>query len=102
LQLPATGGGEPSIAVAGSEAGSRWGEDADPVAVLSLYGRNYSVYSQSSLCYGVLEVFRRYQAMIIQVGADFTVLFTRFTLRSDAFLSCQVVLWPTLIRFRLV
>ena len=103
LQLPATGGGEASIADAGSEAGSRWGEDADPVAVLALYGRNYSFYSQSCLCYGVLEVFRRYQAMIIQVGADFTVLFSLVSrcARMPFFLP-KLALWATFIRFRLV
>lgn len=40
-----------------------WREDA--LNSLKLYGRNYSVYSQSSLCYGVLEVIKRYQSMLI-------------------------------------
>lgn len=32
---------------------------------LMLYGRNYSVYSHSSLCYGVFEVIKRYESMLI-------------------------------------
>lgn len=32
---------------------------------LQLYGRNYSVYSHSSLCYGVFEVIKRYESMLI-------------------------------------
>ena len=32
---------------------------------LELYGRNYSVYSHSSLCYGVHEVVKRYQSALV-------------------------------------
>ena len=37
---------------------------------LELYGKNYSVYSQSSLCYGVLEVIKRYQSMLIATANE--------------------------------
>ncbi|EFX73869.1 hypothetical protein DAPPUDRAFT_57727, partial [Daphnia pulex] len=37
----------------------------DDVCNLQLYSQNYSVYSQSSLCYGVLEVIKRYESMLI-------------------------------------
>lgn len=35
------------------------------VNALELYSSNYSVYSHSSLCYGVLEVIKRYESMLI-------------------------------------
>lgn len=40
-----------------------WKEDGH--TSLELYGRNYSVYSHSSLCYGVLETVKRYQSMLV-------------------------------------
>lgn len=47
-----------------SQSSGMWRED--DVTSLELYSRNYSVYSQSSLCYGVLEVIKRYESMLIE------------------------------------
>ena len=46
-----------------SKSNGMWRED--DVCNLQLYSQNYSVYSQSSLCYGVLEVIKRYESMLI-------------------------------------
>ena len=46
-----------------SRSDGMWRED--DVSNLELYGNNHSVYSQSSLCYGVLEVIKRYESMLI-------------------------------------
>ncbi|XP_046642551.1 ectonucleoside triphosphate diphosphohydrolase 1-like isoform X4 [Daphnia pulicaria] len=46
-----------------TKSNEMWRED--DVCNLQLYSQNYSVYSQSSLCYGVLEVIKRYESMLI-------------------------------------
>lgn len=51
-----------------SKSGGMWRED--DVSNLELYSQNYSVYSQSSLCYGLLEVIKRYQSMLIVEGEN--------------------------------
>jgi len=43
----------------------------DHITDVELYGRNYTVFTQSSLCYGIMEVIRRYQSIIIhEAGED--------------------------------
>ena len=59
--------GRQSVSGLLGKSNGMWRED--DVSYLELYGRNYSVYSQSSLCYGVLEVIKRYQSMLV-VEAD--------------------------------
>jgi len=49
-----------------------WREDDQ--SNLELYGRNYSVYSSSSLCYGVLEVVKRYHSMLVANLNDSTTV----------------------------
>lgn len=49
-----------------SKSSGSWRED--DVCSIELYNQNYSVYSQSSLCYGLLEVIKRYQSMLIVQG----------------------------------
>ena len=63
-----------SVEVAASHViSSAVSEDWDPlfreehISELQLYGRNYSVFTQSSLCYGVDQVILRYQSMLINV-----------------------------------
>lgn len=51
-----------------SKSGGMWRED--DVSNLELYSQKYSVYSQSSLCYGLLEVIKRYQSMLIVEGEN--------------------------------
>ena len=36
---------------------------------LQLYGKNFSVYTHSYLCYGINEAVRRYQAHLVKVSA---------------------------------
>jgi Golgi nucleoside diphosphatase len=38
---------------------------------LQLYGKNYSVYTHSYLCYGINEAVRRYQAQLVKVSTFF-------------------------------
>lgn len=34
---------------------------------MMLYGRNYSVYTHSYLCYGINEAIRQYQSILVKV-----------------------------------
>jgi len=54
-------------------------EDWDPlfkndhISDVELYGQNYTVFTQSSLCYGIMEVIRRYEYILInEAGAGET------------------------------
>lgn len=48
-------------------------EDWDPlfkndhISDVELYGQNYTVFTQSSLCYGIMEVIRRYEYILVNV-----------------------------------
>lgn len=39
-------------------------------ATVSLYGTEYSVYTQSYQCYGLNEAYRRYLAQLVMVSAS--------------------------------
>ena len=52
---------------------------------LRLYGRNYTLYTHSFLCYGLKEAERRLLASLVQVSCFFES-FTNLCLRSSRFL----------------
>lgn len=54
---------------AGEDVNPEWDPtfNKDFISDVELYGRNYTVFTQSSLCYGIMEVIRRYEFMLINV-----------------------------------